>query len=122
MRKEGAMPEGTDPIPAVPEEDSASLLGPEDNDAPDIKPSDSRLYFGIDLGTSNSAIAVTVRGDTRVIPVDGMSSCPSVVHVRPKNGEIVVGREAKNKMIVDPDSTVASVKREMGTEWQQSFE
>jgi molecular chaperone DnaK (HSP70) len=78
-----------------------------------LKPKNSPHIFGIDLGTSNSAIAVFLKGQAEIIPIEGNNTLPSVVSVR-ADGEILVGRQARNRLIVDTDNTVASVKREMG--------
>jgi len=80
----------------------------------------SPYILGIDLGTSNSALAVFAGGKADILSVDGNKTCPSVVSVR-DNGDIMVGRQAKNRMMIDPDNTVASIKREMGTDWQKEF-
>lgn len=80
----------------------------------------SPYILGIDLGTSNSAIATYVRGNAEIIPIDGDNTCPSVVNVR-DNGEIIVGRQARSRMMIDPDNTIASIKRQMGTEWKKEF-
>ncbi len=77
------------------------------------KPKNSPYIFGVDLGTSNSAIAVFLKGQAEIIPVEGINTLPSVVSVR-SDGEILVGLQARNRLIVDPDNTVASVKRDMG--------
>lgn len=71
--------------------------------------------IGIDLGTTNSAVAVMEGGSPKVIPTaEGTNTFPSVVSVT-KNGEsTVVGIPAKRQMILNPKSTVVSVKRLMG--------
>lgn len=80
----------------------------------------SPYILGIDLGTSNSAVSTFVRGSADVIPIDGQKSCPSVVSIR-EGGDIIVGRQARSRIMIDPDNTVASIKREMGTEWTKEF-
>lgn len=80
----------------------------------------SPYILGIDLGTSNSAIAVYVNGKSEIIPIDGDKTCPSVVNIR-ENGEAVVGRQARSRMMIDPDNTIASVKRNMGSDWTKEF-
>lgn len=80
----------------------------------------SPYIMGIDLGTSNSAIAAYLRGNAEIIPIDGDNTCPAVVNVR-DNGEIIVGRQARSRMMIDPDNTVPSIKRQMGTEWKKEF-
>src|SRR2546427_11161572 len=68
---------------------------------------------GIDLGTTNSVVAVLEAGEPVVIPnAEGSRITPSVVGFR--GGEILVGEVAKRQAITNPDHTVRSVKREMG--------
>ncbi len=71
------------------------------------------LAIGIDLGTSNSVVSVYRRGVAEIVPVDGNSIMPSVVSFR-DDGSALVGRPAKARMLSEPESTVASVKRFMG--------
>src|SRR5262252_6975390 len=72
---------------------------------------------GIDLGTTNSVVSVLEAGDPVVIPnSEGSRTTPSVVAVA-KNGEVLVGEVAKRQAITNPDRTVRSVKRHMGTSW-----
>ena len=80
----------------------------------------SPYIMGIDLGTSNSAIAVYIRGQGKIIPIDGAKTLPSVFSVR-NDGEILIGRQARNRALVDPENTIASIKREMGSEWTKEF-
>ncbi|MDR2174412.1 MAG: Hsp70 family protein [Synergistaceae bacterium] len=70
--------------------------------------------FGIDLGTTNSCMAVLENGRPRVIPIDGNGVVPSVVSLR--GDEILVGRKAKNRAAAFPEQSVRSVKRRMGTD------
>jgi molecular chaperone DnaK len=71
---------------------------------------------GIDLGTTNSVIAVLEGGDPTIVPnAEGGRTTPSVV--ASKDGEILVGEVAKRQAITNPDRTVRSVKRHMGTDW-----
>ncbi len=70
---------------------------------------------GIDLGTTNSCIAVMEGGDAVVIPnAEGSRTTPSVVGFT-KTGERLVGQVAKRQAITNPDRTIASIKREMGS-------
>jgi molecular chaperone DnaK len=72
---------------------------------------------GIDLGTTNSVVAVLEGGTPVVIPnAEGARTTPSVVGFS-KTGEVLVGEVAKRQAITNPDRTVASVKRHMGTNW-----
>jgi molecular chaperone DnaK len=72
---------------------------------------------GIDLGTTNSVVSVLEAGDPVVIPnAEGSRTTPSVVAFA-KNGEVLVGEVAKRQSITNPDRTIRSVKRHMGTNW-----
>ena len=72
---------------------------------------------GIDLGTTNSVVAVMVGGEPTVIPsAEGERLVPSVVAVN-KNGERLVGRAARNQAIVNPENTIFSIKRLMGRKY-----
>ncbi len=71
---------------------------------------------GIDLGTTNSVVAVMEGGESTVIPnAEGSRLTPSVVAFT-KNGERLVGVAAKRQAVLNPDRTIASIKREMGTD------
>ena len=71
---------------------------------------------GIDLGTTNSVVAVLEGGEPAVIPnAEGARTTPSVVAFS-KAGEILVGEVAKRQAITNPDRTIRSIKREMGTD------
>ncbi|MDQ3952172.1 MAG: molecular chaperone DnaK [Actinomycetota bacterium] len=71
---------------------------------------------GIDLGTTNSVVAVLEGGEPTVIPnAEGARTTPSVVAFS-KTGEILVGEVAKRQAITNPDRTIRSIKREMGTD------
>ena len=72
---------------------------------------------GIDLGTTNSVVSVLEGGDPTVIPnAEGGRTTPSVVGFA-KSGEVLVGEVAKRQAITNPDRTIRSVKRHMGTSW-----
>ncbi|HEX6418407.1 MAG TPA: molecular chaperone DnaK [Acidimicrobiales bacterium] len=72
---------------------------------------------GIDLGTTNSVVAVLEAGDPVVIPnAEGSRTTPSVVAFS-KGGEVLMGEVAKRQAITNPDRTIRSVKRHMGTKW-----
>ncbi len=72
---------------------------------------------GIDLGTTNSVVSVLEGGDPVVIPnAEGARTTPSVVAFS-KSGEVLVGEVAKRQAITNPDRTIRSVKRHMGTRW-----
>src|ERR671919_524379 len=72
---------------------------------------------GIDLGTTNSVVATLEGGEPTVIPnAEGSRTTPSVVALS-KTGEVLVGEVAKRQAITNPDRTVRSVKRHMGTSW-----
>ena len=70
--------------------------------------------FGIDLGTTNSCLAVMEPGGPRVLPVDGELIVPSVVSLDRQTGRFLVGRRARNRQVLEPASTVRSIKRRMG--------
>jgi molecular chaperone DnaK len=73
---------------------------------------------GIDLGTTNSVVAAMEGGESTVIPnAEGSRTTPSVVGFS-KSGEILVGEVAKRQAVTNPDRTVQSVKRHMGTDWE----
>jgi molecular chaperone DnaK len=73
---------------------------------------------GIDLGTTNSVVSVLEAGDPVVIPnAEGSRTTPSVVAFS-KGGEVLVGEVAKRQAITNPDRTIRSVKRHMGTNWK----
>src|SRR5438105_5501804 len=72
---------------------------------------------GIDLGTTNSVVSVLEAGEPAVIPnAEGARTTPSVVGFS-KAGEVLVGEVAKRQAITNPDRTIRSVKRQMGTNW-----
>src|ERR1700756_2862726 len=72
---------------------------------------------GIDLGTTNSVVSFLEAGDPVVIPnAEGARTTPSVVGFS-KSGEVLVGEVAKRQAITNPDRTIRSVKRHMGTDW-----
>ena len=72
---------------------------------------------GIDLGTTNSVVSVLEGGEPVVIPnAEGGRTTPSVVAFA-KSGEVLVGEVAKRQAITNPDRTIRSVKRHMGTDW-----
>ena len=71
--------------------------------------------IGIDLGTTNSVVAVMEGGEPTVIPSsEGGNLVPSVVAINSKTGERLVGRVARNQAVVNPENTVFSIKRFMG--------
>ncbi len=74
--------------------------------------------IGIDLGTTNSCMAVMEAGEPKIIAnSEGGRTTPSVVHIT-KDGERVVGVAAKRQLIVHPERTIASIKRKMGTDYK----
>ncbi|MGH3437468.1 MAG: molecular chaperone DnaK [Sciscionella sp.] len=73
---------------------------------------------GIDLGTTNSVVAVLEGGEPTVIAnSEGARTTPSVVAFA-KNGEVLTGQSAKNQAVTNVDRTIRSVKRHMGTDWK----
>ena len=82
----------------------------------------STKIIGIDLGTTNSCVAVFEGGEPVVITnPEGARTTPSVVGFS-KNGERLVGQVAKRQSITNPDRTVSSIKREMGTNFKVSID
>ncbi|GGM10405.1 molecular chaperone DnaK [Dactylosporangium sucinum] len=72
---------------------------------------------GIDLGTTNSVVSVLEGGEPSVIAnAEGSRTTPSIVAFA-RNGEVLVGEVAKRQAVTNPDRTIRSVKREMGTNW-----
>ena len=77
---------------------------------------------GIDLGTTNSVVAVLEGGEPTVIAnAEGFRTTPSVVAFT-KDGEVLVGETAKRQAVTNVDRTIASVKRHMGTTWTQEVD
>lgn len=87
----------------------------------DIVEKSSSYVIGIDLGTTNCAAGIYKTGKTEVINVNGTKTMPSVMSVL-KDGEILVGSQAKSRSLIAPDSTVSSIKRHMATDWTKEFE
>ncbi len=76
---------------------------------------------GIDLGTTNSVVAVLEGGEPTVIAnAEGNRTTPSIVAF--KGEEVLVGELAKRQAITNPDNTVRSIKRQIGTNWKEKFE
>jgi molecular chaperone DnaK len=71
------------------------------------------IIIGIDLGTTNSEVAVIEQGRPRVIAVDGSKILPSVVGVA-DDGALLVGQSARNQYVIYPERTIRSIKRRMG--------
>ncbi len=71
------------------------------------------VIAGIDLGTTNSAIAFLKDGVPEVVLIDGQPTMPSCVGIDP-NGKLLVGQPARNMLIASPESTMLSIKRKMG--------
>ena len=77
---------------------------------------------GIDLGTTNSALAVLEGGEPTIIAnAEGNRTTPSVVAFS-KAGEVLVGTVAKRQAVTNVDRTIASVKRHMGTDWTKEID
>jgi molecular chaperone DnaK (HSP70) len=78
--------------------------------------------IGIDLGTTNSCVAVMEGGEAVVIPnAEGNRTTPSVVAFS-KTGERMVGQVAKRQAITNPDRTISSIKREMGSDYKVTID
>src|SRR6188768_1140836 len=77
---------------------------------------------GIDLGTTNSVVAVLEGGEPTVIAnAEGFRTTPSIVAFT-KDGDVLVGESAKRQAVTNVDRTIASVKRHMGTDWKQDID
>ena len=75
--------------------------------------------IGIDLGTTNSCVSVMEGGDSIVIPnAEGQRTTPSIVAYTSK-GEQLVGQQAKNQLVINPENTIRSIKRFMGRKFQE---
>jgi molecular chaperone DnaK len=74
--------------------------------------------IGIDLGTTNSCVSIMEGGQATIITnAEGVRTTPSVVNIK-DNGEIIVGEIAKRQAITNPDSTIASIKTHMGSDYK----
>ena len=73
----------------------------------------NELIVGIDLGTTNSELAVVIDGELKVLPIHGNPIMPSCVGLD-TSGKLIVGQAAKNQLVAAPDSTLLSIKRRMG--------
>ncbi len=77
--------------------------------------------IGIDLGTTNSVVAVIEGGEPTVIPsAEGNNTIPSVVAINPKNDERLVGKVARNQAVMNPENTIFSIKRFMGRKFSDA--
>ncbi|MFE7060730.1 Hsp70 family protein [Sutcliffiella sp. NPDC057660] len=85
-----------------------------------IMEKNSPYILGIDLGTSNSAVAIYRKGKSELIKLGKETTIPSVVSFRSEE-EVQVGDNAKKRVLIDPENTVSFIKREMGTEWEREF-
>lgn len=74
----------------------------------------SDIVIGIDLGTTNSAVATFVEGNVRLLGPEGGQLLPSVVGLSP-DGSLLVGTEARNQLVPYPERTIRSIKRRMGS-------
>ena len=74
----------------------------------------AETVIGIDLGTTNSVLAVTQEGTPRLLPILGQVLLPSVVGIGP-DSDVLVGTPARNQWVVAPENTVRSIKRKMGS-------
>ena len=87
-----------------------------------IKQNES-VVIGIDLGTTNSLVACTVDGKTTVLKDEKNQQVlvPSIIYID-KNQNIVIGEEAKQQLVTNPDATIYSVKRLIGKSYQDISE
>ena len=82
----------------------------------------NNIIIGIDLGTTNSCVAVIEGGEPVVIAnVEGNRTTPSVVGFS-KTGERLVGQVAKRQAVANPDRTIASIKRQMGSDYKVTID
>src|SRR6516165_5562372 len=81
---------------------------------------DHETIIGIDLGTTNSEVAVIRDGRPVVLEEDGDPILPSVVGLDPQ-GHLLVGKAARNQYVLAPDRTIRSIKRKMGQEMTVSL-
>ena len=78
--------------------------------------------IGIDLGTTNSCVAVYEGGEAKVIAnPEGSRTTPSVVAFK-KDGERLVGEQAKRQAVTNADGTISSIKRHMGTDYKVNID
>jgi len=77
-------------------------------------------YVGIDLGTTNSVVAVFERGETRILQIAGKATVPSVVYRHGDKHE--VGVRAKQRTFIDPERTLSSTKRHIGSNWSKKVD
>lgn len=78
--------------------------------------------IGIDLGTTNSCVAVMEGGEASIIPnSDGSRTTPSVVAFT-KNGQRLIGQTAKAQAVINPERTISSIKREMGSDYRVNID
>ncbi|MBQ5365823.1 MAG: Hsp70 family protein, partial [Spirochaetales bacterium] len=78
--------------------------------------------IGIDLGTTNSCVAVVENGKPVIIPNEnGKRTTPSVVAFS-RDGAVLVGDSAQNQAIVNSERTISSIKRQMGTNWETEID
>jgi len=80
----------------------------------------NELIVGIDLGTTNSELAVILDGQVKVLPIHGNPIMPSCVGID-ASGKLIVGQAAKNQLVAAPESTVLSIKRKMGGDTKVSL-
>ncbi len=76
--------------------------------------------LGIDLGTTNSVVAIVLNGELKVLEEDGTGILPSVVGLDDR-GELLVGHPARNQYVLFPDRTIKSIKRQMGEDVKVSM-
>lgn len=76
--------------------------------------------IGIDLGTTNSAVALYEAGKIRILNIDGRPTVPSVVYRH--KGESSVGDKAKKRLLIYPERVLSSTKRNIGTQWSQTVD
>jgi len=79
----------------------------------------ARSFCGIDLGTTNSAVAIVRDGEAVIVPCQGHRTMPSIVTFGPDGAAVAVGREARKRLAADSRNTVHSVKRFIGRKYKK---
>jgi molecular chaperone DnaK len=77
--------------------------------------------IGIDLGTTYSAVAAFIDGETEIVDLEGASILPSIVSIHPRSGKVIIGKSAKNNQINNPQDTIVEIKRKMGESKRVAF-
>lgn len=76
--------------------------------------------FGIDLGTTNSVVCEYRKGEPMVLNINDKATVPSVIYI--KDGQPIVGQEAKKRLMIAPDQCLSATKRQIGSSWSKKIE